>query len=136
LLLGAFLAFLAAINMEPRPIAVFSYYGIPTFQHDFFRSGKVLWPVTKSQIECFLIQPMSVGSTSAKEAFSLDCLLPDGSQDVKYEKPAVESAGDELFRASLYDWLVQENKYPELVRDVDKGLGWLEHNSSDHSHTR
>jgi hypothetical protein len=124
LLVGAFLAFLAGIYVEPRPVAVFSYYGIPSFQHDFFRSGKVLWPVKKSQIERFLTEPMSVGCTSAREAFSLNCLLPDGSQNVKYEKPAAENTGGEFPRGNLYDWLVQENKYPEIVCNVDKGFEW------------
>jgi len=109
--------------MSPKPLAIFSYYGVPTFDHEFFRSRK-LWgpePYKKVQFEKFLIEPVSTGSTPSEDAFSLECLSADGSRNPDYLQPKAAEMSSELQRAYLYDWLVQENQYPDLVREVDKG---------------
>lgn len=111
--------------MIPKPAAVLSFYSVPTFKHDFFRTGHIFGdePMKKDEMQPYLDENFfSTGSTSQQESFDIKCLSADGSQNMEYEKPqAIEGEGFPM-RGMLYDWFVQENMFPDLVKGVDKGF--------------
>jgi hypothetical protein len=119
--LGGYLSCIAKPHLQPPPVAVFNYYGPPTCHDPFYSSSKVIGPTpySKSHFERYFEGPVTAGSTpSGLPAFDVASLLPDYSRDPQWK---LAPPGDIDDRSSLYYWLVQENKLPELWADVDPG---------------
>jgi pimeloyl-ACP methyl ester carboxylesterase len=130
---GAYLAFLAAAHsgklLPTAPIAILSYYGVPTFTSPFFASSHVIYEsLKKSQVSHFLEEAVSTGITGPEDAFDISCLLDNGSPNPAYTKPkATREEEQPLQRGMLYDYLVQENLYPSILGNVGidfKGEIW------------
>jgi acetyl esterase/lipase len=117
---GGNLAILCGHYMEPPPIAILEYYGPGSVHDDFFRTGKVLGPapIQHAAVEEFLNEPVSLGYTLPSALFNLDSLLPDLSRNFEVQPLAREPYP----RMILFPWLVQENRFPELMGAVDKRL--------------
>ena len=129
-ILGTYLAFLAARHykeLSPPPIAVLSYYGIPSLNGSFFNSNHIIWGDQPQPHEKFaaLLDSKDVytGYTSIKQSFRLaslnEDLSPNKSHQVYTDEPEPD---DDLPRPDLYDYYVQENLYPEIFRNVEKKI--------------
>ncbi len=102
------------------------YYGSPTFNDELLRSTILLTqsPMTLSQVQHWLDEPVSTGFTPLEWQFDTKSLLPDGSKNPDWKRGEYEG---ETLRDNLFFWLVQNNEYPKLLKDVDKGWnddGW------------
>ncbi|TGO24261.1 hypothetical protein BPAE_0107g00080 [Botrytis paeoniae] len=122
---GAYLSYIAKPHLSPPPVVVFIYYGCPTV-HDpknHFSSSKTLFnetPYSESRFAHFLASPPSINPTpSFFPIFNSSSLLPNFSHDPAY-KPLPKGEFED--RSSLFLWLVQENKLPEMWKGVDQGL--------------
>ncbi|PQE22844.1 Endomembrane 70 protein [Rutstroemia sp. NJR-2017a BBW] len=118
---GGYLSFIAKPHLQPPPVTVFSYYAPPTCHDPFYSSNKIIGPspFSKSQFERYFEGPVTVGPTPlGLPIFDAASLLPNHSRDPKWIQAP---PGDIDDRSSLYYWLVQENKLPEMWADVDPG---------------
>jgi hypothetical protein len=112
----------------PKPIALLSITGIPTFQHRFFRSSTLLTPeaLTEADMARHLNGPVEIGTpeTNGNSAFYLGKLTSEGKANRSFMPPMpVGSTGDDCPRGYLYDYYLYWNKYPDMVREVDPGFG-------------
>lgn len=127
---GFFLATLVAHNVSPKPIALLSITGIPTFRHKFFNSSVLLAPdpITEEEIERYISEPASVGkSVDPEDVFYLDRLLPNGAKNPDFRVPSrvtIPGFNGEQGRGILYDYHLHENMFEPLLNDVDPGLEW------------
>jgi hypothetical protein len=114
--------------MNPRPIAVLAYHSMPTVSASYFNNCKILGlpgakPMLQSQVQSFLDEPATIGSTPAARAFDLSCLSSDLSENLEYQKPSEEERKAYPARLALVRWLLQTNAFPELLGGVDRDLG-------------
>ncbi|TGO86816.1 hypothetical protein BPOR_0274g00070 [Botrytis porri] len=121
----AYLSYISKPHLSPPPVAVFIYYGCPTF-HDpknHFSNSKTLFnetPYPEPRFAYFLASPPSINPTpSFFLIFNPSSLLSNFSRDPAY-KPLPKGEFED--RSSLFLWLVQENKLSELWKSVDQGL--------------
>lgn len=141
---GFFLAALLAHERLSCLVALVSIYGIPSFQHEFFRSSTMLTPepIASDAMKRHEEGPMTawVSEAGEPEVFLVQMLNPDGSRNRDYvpiveEHSSVGGEGDKelgLRRGLLYEYYVYNNSFPELVHPVDPGfneptkenLGW------------
>ncbi|KAK3354058.1 Alpha/Beta hydrolase protein [Lasiosphaeria hispida] len=126
---GFFLATLLAHYETPKPIALLSITGIPTFRHPFFNSSKLIPPdpITEDEIEPFVAEPVSVGKSVANtlDVFDIDKLRPDGARNPIYKPTALPSRLDQnSTRGLLYDYYLYNNMYCDLAGTVDPGFLW------------
>jgi acetyl esterase/lipase len=75
----AYMSLLCGHYMTPRPVAILTYHSMPTISAPYFNSSKILGPpgakpMLQSQIQAFLDEPPTVGSTPAARAFNPACL--------------------------------------------------------------
>ncbi|TAQ84247.1 hypothetical protein B7494_g7429 [Chlorociboria aeruginascens] len=129
---GGFLAILAASRsreLTPAPKAILSIYGVTSFKNSFFSSSIVIGGatlITKERVSHLLSD--TVIATGERDypdifyTFDLSCLKRDLSRNTAYKKPEFVENSEVLGRASLYDYFVQENRYPELIGDVEREL--------------
>jgi hypothetical protein len=103
---------------------VFSYYGSPNFHAPFFRSSRIVNPEPVKYSELTYIyddKVVSTGLTAPSDAFDPTCLTPELKRNPKWVRSTEElPALAEGFkpRGWLYDYFVQENRYPVLFPDV------------------
>jgi hypothetical protein len=121
------MATIVAHHSTPKPLALLSITGIPTFHHPFFNSSTLIppSPIKEEDIEPFLIESVAVGSTPPN-TFHLNMLLPSGSKNPHFEAPAKTRSEQDPNRGMLYDYYVYENAYVPLVGSVDPGFDWAE----------
>jgi hypothetical protein len=126
------MATLAAHHLHPKPIALLSITGITTFRHPFFNSSVLLTPrpILEKEIHHHLTTPISVGVTqcgdSDARSFDLEKLLPSGAKnpDFKMLSHGPQPDAEGIPRGCLYDFYLYNNKFVELVGDVDPGYDW------------
>ncbi|KAH9209401.1 Alpha/Beta hydrolase protein [Leptodontidium sp. 2 PMI_412] len=130
---GTYLAFLAARyfdQLSPPPVAIMTYYGIPSFNHAFFKSNTIIYGDEKMPKEKFAAlfddTNVSTGYTAPSQRFDVACLNADLSPNTLYVKPTAgevdEEPSDEFPRPDLYDYYLQENTYPELFKELEGKL--------------
>lgn len=127
---GTYLAFLAARHykeLSPPPIALLSYYGIPSFKHPFFNTNHIIWgdqPQPREKFAALLdSKQVYTGYTSVSRSFDLASLDEELKPNKSYQQPVDEpEADDRLPRPDLYDYYVQENLYPEIFKNVEKDV--------------
>ncbi|PVH69186.1 alpha/beta-hydrolase [Cadophora sp. DSE1049] len=130
---GTYLAFLAARyfdQLSPPPVAIMTYYGIPSFNHGFFKSNTIIYGVEKMPKEKFAAlfddTNVSTGYTAPSQRFDVACLNADLSPNTLYVKPKAgevdEEPSNEFPRPDLYDYYLQENTYPELFKELEGKL--------------
>ena len=139
-LIGTYLAFLTARyfdQLTPPPVAILSYYGIPSFNHVFFNSNTIIYGDEKIPKEKFTAvfedSDVSTGYTAPSKQFDLACLdedLSSNSSNFPYSEP--QQAGEvnqeqepstaELPRPDMYDYYLQENTYPALFKQLEGEL--------------
>ncbi len=109
--------------MHPIPIAIMTYYGVTSMSDPFFQSSFQLGPspIGWERVKPFYSELVTCGSTLASKKFDPDCLLPDLTRNHAWQKPAPEPAPNP--RMALVPWFLQENQFPEMMRDVDWDLG-------------
>lgn len=90
-------------------------------QADFFRTNRVheAQSMTQGRIQKFLDEAPNSGYTPPAHAFDHSCLLPDLSPNPDWTCP--EEDGQQL-RVDLFPYLLEQNMYPELLKEVDKNL--------------
>ncbi|KAL1840233.1 hypothetical protein VTK73DRAFT_3816 [Phialemonium thermophilum] len=117
---GFFMASLIAQHLQPKPLALLSDTGIPTFDHPFFRSSHQIEDplLSRDDADGYCAEPLSVGQTPLS-LFRLDMLLPSGARN-----PDVTPAKPVALRHRLYAYFVRTNAYGDLVGKVDRGFGW------------
>ncbi|KAK0723600.1 Alpha/Beta hydrolase protein [Lasiosphaeria miniovina] len=129
---GFFLAAIIAHHLNPKPIALLSITGIPTFQHAFFNSSTLIppEPIREEDVEHLVSEPISVGMSpyDAAAIFFTDKLLPGGARNPDFQPPlrppSPASESQDINRGLLYDYYLYENMYPALVSSVDPGFEW------------
>ena len=142
---GFVLAALIAHNLPtttPSPLALLSITGIPTFQHPFFSSSRLIPPdpIAEDDVAQFLsLSPgdMTVGRHPWDQSaiFHLSWLLPSGMRNASFDPqhpppPPPGNDGDPL-RGMLYDYFLYENLFPDLVGTaVDPGFDWAQDTAS------
>lgn len=122
------MATIVAHHSAPKPLALFSITGIPTFRHPFFNSSTLIPPdpISEEEVEHLLVEPVSVGTNSAT-VFELDMLLPSGAKNLHFQEsaqPASDVSGQDPNRGILYDYYLYDNAYVSLVGGVDAGFDW------------
>ncbi|KAK3389779.1 Alpha/Beta hydrolase protein [Podospora didyma] len=129
---GVFLATLIAHHLTPKPLALLSICGIPTFQHPFFNSSVLLPPdpITEEEVERYITEPVSIGKSpySPEAVFSTEMLLPGGAKNPNFTRNPIslrKGSDQDLNRGLLYDYYLYENMFPILVgSSVDPGFDW------------
>ena len=87
-------------------------------------------PIPHSDMEPFTTGSPVVGTNPVGDTsvFFVDMLRSDGSKNPDYKAPpkstATEDQDGEHFRGELYDYYLYNNKYLELVGEVDPGFDW------------
>ncbi|RDW88353.1 hypothetical protein BP6252_00385 [Coleophoma cylindrospora] len=122
---GGYMANLAGHNTKPLPLAILTYYGISTVSDSFYSSNTLIHtssPIPYSRISHFLTEEMTSGSTPRSIAFNPACLLLSGNIDPHYVWPEPEDIDWNRIRPVLYNYLVQENMLPDMLKDVDHPL--------------
>jgi hypothetical protein len=126
---GAYFALLCGHYVTPRSIAILGYHSVTTITHPIFNSSIILGPpgtlpIIESQIQPYIDEPATIGATPPSRAFNLACLNADLSRNVDPNEKVIEEEGKEAERmVPLVKWFFQTNKLPEMLGDVDKGLG-------------
>ena len=117
------LDFTAAHYLTPRPLAQFIYYATPTFQlHlDIVKRIYSAAPISENQIAHFIAEPVSSGTCPPNNAFDPDNLLHDLTENKEWIRPAEEET-NALPRVALSRGFLQTNQYPELMKEVGRGL--------------
>ncbi|KAH8883098.1 alpha/beta-hydrolase [Thozetella sp. PMI_491] len=127
---GFFMVTLIASHLEPKPVALLSITGIPTFKHNFFNSSYLIppEPIEEEEVEHLLAEPVVVGkSPCSREIFYIEQLLPLGGKNPEFVKPKPASDGtpaQDPNRAILYDYYLHNNLYEPLTAEVDPGYDW------------
>lgn len=119
---GAYLSYLCGHSMDPKPIAILTYYGITSMSDSFFHSNVQFGPspIGWERVRPLYSEPVTLGSTLPSKRFDADCLLPDLSRNLEWKRPEPEALPP---RIALVPWLLQENQFPEMMEDVDWELG-------------
>ncbi|KAE9370886.1 alpha/beta-hydrolase [Stipitochalara longipes BDJ] len=127
---GAYFSLLCGHNVSPRPIAILTYGGIPSISVPFFNSSKIMGPPGKApmqqaQIQAFLDEAASIGSTPNSRAFHSSSLNSNLSRNLEFVMPKDEEGKGGLERLALVPWYIQTNAYSkkEMLGEVDKKLG-------------
>jgi acetyl esterase/lipase len=125
---GFFLATLIAHHLTPKPLALLSASGIPTFRHPFFTSPTLpsLEPIADRDIDRLVAEPVSVG-TSPSSVFLTDMLLNSGLKNPEYRPHGAAELDTErrvTNRGMLYIHYLQRNLFMPLVGGVDPGFEW------------
>ena len=128
--LGTYLAFLAARyykDLSPPPIALLSYYGIPSFKGPFFNSNHIIFgdqSQSREKLTSLLAsKDIYTGHTPASRSFELASLNKDLTPSKSYQTPKDNPELDSgLLRPDLYDYYVQENLYPDIFQTVEKDV--------------
>ena len=114
----------------PKPIALLSITGIPTFQHRFFKSSTLLTPkpLTDKDMEPYLTGPTVIGTPEpdTNMVFVLDKLTSEARKNPSFEPPKPAPFDPEKNgwpRGCLYDYYLYWNKYADMVQEVDPGFG-------------
>ena len=134
-LLGFFMATITAHHLAPKPLALLSITGIPTFQHPFFNSSYLIppEPISEEEVEPYLVGPATVGKTPyPPSVFYLERLLPSGAKNPDFEEPKQVLGMDpsqDPNRGLLYDYFLYLNAYEPLVSSVDPGYEWASNGS-------
>jgi hypothetical protein len=126
---GFFMAALIAHHLDPKPLALLANTGIPTVRHRFFKSSHHIHgsPRDRSQVEHLLKAPVSVGNSPHRPGiFYLERLLASGAKNPDFEQPELGpgEAVQDLNRVMLYDYLVSNNAYLDMLGSVDPGFDW------------
>ncbi|KAK3312075.1 Alpha/Beta hydrolase protein [Apodospora peruviana] len=128
---GFFLATLIAHHLTPKPVALLSITGIPTFRHPFFNSSVLIPPdpIPEADVFRYLTEPVSTGQSpgSSDAVFDLDRLLPDGTKNPDFDAKTKINMSDypqDPNRGILYDYWLYENQFVHLVGDADPGFDW------------
>ncbi|KAK3935274.1 lipase 2 [Diplogelasinospora grovesii] len=127
---GFFMAALIAHHAKPKPAALLSITGIPSFRHPFFNSSTLIppTPVKEEEVDPFIAEPVSIGNSAFPPAiFYLDCLLPSGSKNPTFEVPdevLSPGVGQDPSRGMLYDYFLYDNAFLSMVGSVDLGFDW------------
>ncbi|KAK0111905.1 hypothetical protein ONS96_001172 [Cadophora gregata f. sp. sojae] len=121
---GGYLAYLCGHFKEHRPIAILSYYGVTTTSDETFK--RKLDPSTpkilQADIQHFLDEPVSVGSTPAAAAFHPKSLLSDLSRNPDFVLPAREEDHPTHARQQVLPWFLQEKMFSSFMEGVDRSL--------------
>jgi hypothetical protein len=118
-------------------LAVLSIAGINTFRHPFFNSSTLLRQETiHYEMVSRALDGLVVAGTKKPGfvgIFHLDKLTAIGSKNVGYVcPPVIEESTEATQRGVLYEYLIYQNQYLDLVGDLDRGYHWakeLEYNS-------
>ncbi|KAK1749767.1 alpha/beta-hydrolase [Echria macrotheca] len=132
---GNFLATLIAHHLTPKPLAVLSITGIPTFRHRFFNSSVLIpsEPVTEDDVAPFVSGPVTIGRDASHplSVFDVHKLDASGAKNplfVPGDRLPPEWAHDPE-RGLLYDFYLHENLFLDFVGSVDPGFDWAENKS-------
>lgn len=125
---GFFMATLIAQHLTPKPLALLSYTGIPTFRHPFFNSSTLIppEPITEEEIKHLVTESVSVGTTPTV-VFSVDMVLPSGLKNPDFQPSShnqLDGHGQDPNRGLLYYYYLHENRFVPLVGSVDPGFRW------------
>ncbi|KAK5651896.1 hypothetical protein OQA88_11555 [Cercophora sp. LCS_1] len=132
---GFFFGTLIAYHLSPKPLALFSITGIPTFKHEFFNSSVLIpsEPISEDDVEPYISEPVTVGKHvfDARGCFDLEQLRSDGSKNLSYTPKTTKVPGFDRDpdRGLLYDYYLYENLFVDLVGDVDPGFDWTKDES-------
>ncbi|KAK0732307.1 hypothetical protein B0H67DRAFT_640598 [Lasiosphaeris hirsuta] len=140
---GFFLATLIAYHLEPKPLALLSITGIPTFHHPFFNSYKLIYhssldppelvapnpgPIPEDDMQT-LISPYFVGKSVVEplDAFALAKLDSRGKR--KHGNAWLWRRLHHVSSSSqppgvLYNYYLNKIVYLDLVSAVDPGFDW------------
>ncbi|KAK3323121.1 Alpha/Beta hydrolase protein [Cercophora scortea] len=137
---GFFLATIIVHHLTPKPAALLSITGIPTFRHRFFNSSVLIPPdpVDEMDVETYMVEPVSVGRSpyDPLAIFYVDSLLPDGSKNPDFSsagrQPPPNNDQDQN-RGLLYDYWLYENAFITMVDSVDLGFDWA---ADEHQKTK
>ncbi|KUJ14331.1 alpha/beta-hydrolase [Mollisia scopiformis] len=126
---GAYLSYLCGHNMDPKPIAMLTYYGVTSMSDPFFHSSFQMGPapIGWERVKPFYSEDVTLGTTLPSKKFDPDCLLPDLTRNPAWKRPHPEPGPHP--RIVLVPWFFQENQYPEMMQEVDKSLddkAWTE----------
>jgi len=128
---GSYLAFLAARyhqDLSPPPVALLSNYGIPSFKEPFFNTNHIIWGDEPQPLEKFTPlfddKEIFTGYTAPNKSFDLASLNEDLTRNTSFENPKAQEPqeGDNFPRPDVYDYYVQENKYPQLFNEIEKKI--------------
>lgn len=121
------MATLVAHHLTPKPLALLSITGIPSFHHPFFNSSTLIppSPIKEEDIERFVAESVSVGN-SPPNIFYVDMLQPSSSKNPQFQAPPKPPNTRDPSRGLLYDYYVYENQYVPLIGSVDPGFDWAE----------
>lgn len=121
------MATIVAHHATPKPLALLSITGIPTFRHPFFNSSTLIPPdpIKEEEVEKFLVEPVSVGG-SPPNVFDTGMLLPNGDKNENFLAPAKPPSEQDPNRGMLYDYFLYNNTYVSLVGSVDAGFDWAQ----------
>jgi acetyl esterase/lipase len=114
---GGYLAYLAGAHCHPRPAAVFSIYGISTFNDRFFFEKIQLnkYPLKRANLAHYLDSPSVIAGDDS--VFVAPSDAPDAA-----DLSGLDRLRTKLDRPALYDYFVQEGLLPAAVgnsRELD-----------------
>lgn len=128
---GFFLAALIAHHVDPKPAALLSISGIPTFRHPFFNSSYCITPVPldRDELSKYFREPVAVGTSTfhVPTVFEPDFLCRDGTKnpDARPRDDIMLSLdGQDPGRGALYDYFVSSNEFLSYLDSVDPGFDW------------
>jgi hypothetical protein len=127
-LTGFFVATIIAHYLTPKPLALLSFTGIPTFRHQWFNSSVLIptEPIKEDEVEHLLAEPVTVGTTPPS-VFHLDMLLPSGAKNPGFEASSqlpFDRQCQDPNRGLLYDYFLHGNDFLAFVDSVDAGFSW------------
>ncbi|KAM7183662.1 Alpha/Beta hydrolase fold [Naviculisporaceae sp. PSN 640] len=135
---GFFLASLIAHHLTPKPIALLSITGIPTFHHSFFNSSVLLTPepIPDEEVPRYLVEPVTIGRRppSMESVFFPERLQADGSKNSQFTAPTEfppPGNDQDIGRGMLYDHWLYNGEFLARVEDVDPGFANLTANKSE-----
>jgi len=127
---GFFLATIIAHHLTPKPAALLSITGIPTFHHAFFNSFVLLTPdpIPDYEVEQYLVEPVSIGRKppSFDAVLFPERLLSDGTKNPAFSKTEFPPPGNDKNnnRGLLYGYYVYKGEFIALLEGVDLGFSW------------
>jgi hypothetical protein len=112
------------LYLEPRPVAILTYYGFATTDEPHFSKGTMFGPtlVTLKEVEHYLKEPAHTSMTPSFNVFDPICLLPDLSRNPAYERPEVNFDNPADRRIAVLSWILQEDGLAAWFEGVDKSL--------------
>jgi len=90
-------------------------------QAHFFRTSGIhqAQPMTQDRVQKFLDKPANSGYAPPAHAFDPSCLLPDLPPNPDWNCPKEDR---QQLRVDLFPYFLEQNRYPELVKGIDKNL--------------